>query len=511
MDFEPTAEQQKAIDLFRKGGHLAIQAGAGTGKSATLKLIAHRYRDKRVAYTAFNKAIVKSMERSMAEAGYRHVRVRTMHGFAFDAVGKLYGHRKSFRMAPKDLAKALGINDPIWVPQVGGGRRGLAPGWQGSFVVGALKRFCQTDDPEPGTQHFRYIDGIDMPTADGKRTYATNDMVRRALLPVLRRAWEDAVSLTGVLPYSPAYFLKMFQLGMHPADLTKRGVYSMGAEILMVDEAQDMAPVMLGIIKNQMRTGTRVVLVGDSAQAINGFTGAVDAFKHIEVDHTTYLTFSFRFPEDHANFANGILAQLGTPMRLKGKVSDDWGYIGRCQRPDVLLTRTNAKAVSEALTMMKAGRKVNLVGNTSKAVVAFAKAAIELRDAGWTGYPDLQCFSTWGEVQAYVENDELGGEIKLLVDLVDEFGPEEIITGLAEITTDGADITVCTAHQSKGLEWNTVKLAADFPAPGKLTEDELMLLYVAVTRARNALDVTACPSFNEVPDTVPAWLAGVAA
>ncbi len=516
MDFQPTAEQQTALDLFAGGGHLAIQAGAGTGKSATLKLIAHDYRDRRVAYTAFNKAIVKSMSRSMADAGYRHVRCSTVHSFAMGAVGNLYRDRfKAGRMKPRAMAAAMGLDRPLWVPQMGGGSRALAAGWQASFVMGALQRFCQTADAEPGVQHFRYVDGIDAPDPKtGERTYAANNRLRRDLLPALRKAWVDATNPKGVLPYKHDFYLKMFQLGMHPKDLSKRGFYHLGAEILMIDEAQDMSPVMLGIIKGQIRAGVRVVLVGDSAQAINGFMGAIDAFKNIEVDNTCYLTQSFRFGSDIADFANTILAQFDTPLRLKGKPGgpDDTGWIGRCERPDVILTRTNAVAVSEALTLVTGGRRVYLAGKTAEAATAFAQAAADLKVDGWTAHPDLGCFTTWGQVQEYAEHDELGGEIKLLVDLVDRFGTEAIIAGLARmVDAEDADITVCTAHSSKGLQWGDVKLASDFPPPGKLNEDELMLLYVAVTRAQDVLDVTACPSFATAPDTVPAWLVGAAA
>ncbi|WP_329344851.1 hypothetical protein OG866_44610 (plasmid) [Streptomyces sp. NBC_00663] len=36
----PTAEQSGAIDAFRRGDHLVLQAGAGTGKTTTLSMIA---------------------------------------------------------------------------------------------------------------------------------------------------------------------------------------------------------------------------------------------------------------------------------------------------------------------------------------------------------------------------------------------------------------------------------------------------------------------------------------
>ncbi|HAM4872599.1 TPA: ATP-binding domain-containing protein, partial [Escherichia coli] len=56
-----------------------------------------------------------------------------------------------------------------------------------------------------------------------------------------------------------------------------------------------------------------------------------------------------------------------------------------------------------------------------------------------------------------------------------------------------ADITVSTAHRSKGLEWPVVILDEDFAditdplMPEDERRDETNLLYVAVTRARKTL------------------------
>jgi hypothetical protein len=54
-------------------------------------------------------------------------------------------------------------------------------------------------------------------------------------------------------------------------------------------------------------------------------------------------------------------------------------------------------------------------------------------------------------------------------------------------------VTVVTAHRSKGLEWNAVRINDDFiditdPLLNRREkEDELNLLYVSVTRARKVL------------------------
>jgi superfamily I DNA/RNA helicase len=54
---------------------------------------------------------------------------------------------------------------------------------------------------------------------------------------------------------------------------------------------------------------------------------------------------------------------------------------------------------------------------------------------------------------------------------------------------------ISTVHRSKGLEWKRVKVTNDFRFKfenGRLTldDDELRLLYVAVTRARHVLDIS---------------------
>ncbi|XP_070582308.1 F-box DNA helicase 1-like [Ptychodera flava] len=57
-----------------------------------------------------------------------------------------------------------------------------------------------------------------------------------------------------------------------------------------------------------------------------------------------------------------------------------------------------------------------------------------------------------------------------------------------------ANVVLTTAHKAKGLEFDTVKLTDDFlnsressPNTGDLLEDELNLLYVAMTRAKKRL------------------------
>ena len=71
------------------------------------------------------------------------------------------------------------------------------------------------------------------------------------------------------------------------------------------------------------------------------------------------------------------------------------------------------------------------------------------------------------------------------------------------------DVMVSTAHKSKGLEWDRVRIGYDFPAPrdnedgGGVqlpSDDEFKLAYVAVTRAKKELDVGGLDYVYEMTD-----------
>jgi superfamily I DNA/RNA helicase len=243
--------------------------------------------------------------------------------------------------------------------------------------------------------------------------------------------------------------------------------------------------MMVAIVAAQ--THAQLVWVGDSQQQIYTFTGAVNALANVPSDSKAFLTQSFRFGHAVATEANRILEMLQAELRVVGTESIR-SIVGPVSEPDAILTRTNAAAVREVLTRQKLGQKVSLVGGGDE-VVRFAKAARDLMNDGHTDHPELACFESWGEVQTYVVEDEQGGDLRLMVKLVDDFTVETILAALERMIPESqADVIVSTAHKSKGREWESVQLAGDFP-PGTTSRDELRLLYVAVTRAKRNLDI----------------------
>ena len=465
--FEPTAEQTVARDLFTTGGPLVIEAGAGTGKTTALEIIGTST-TRHGQYLAFNRALVDDAKGRFPE----NVAVSTIHSLAFRSVGNLYAARlnTSRRMRNEDAASFLRL-DALEVPELDGrGTRRLPAAFLAGHALGAVRRFCQSADAEPSTEHVAYIDGLDMPTEDGRRTYGNNRAVAQHLLPAVRRAWEDLSQTRGTLRYEHAHYLKTYE----------RSGPVVPADFILLDEAQDVSPVMESIVLQQR--DVQIVAVGDRAQSLYGFTGAVDSMSTMlrwPGVQVAYLDQSFRFGQPIADVANRLLDLLDTPLRLRGlesiasTVTDDEPL----DFPHAVLCRTNATAVRRVLTEQQRGRRAALVGD-GREVLDFAKGAEELQQRGHTSHRELACFSTWGAVQAFVSNDPNGDELRLMVRLVDEFGTNVIRHALGRLPREAdAEIVVSTAHKAKGRAWPTVALADDFPAD--LSEPaEIRLLYV---------------------------------
>jgi hypothetical protein len=75
----PTGEQQAILDGFATGADLVIQAGAGSGKTSTLKMIGERAGRRRGVYVAYNKAIANDAKRSFPS----NITCATAHSFAY--------------------------------------------------------------------------------------------------------------------------------------------------------------------------------------------------------------------------------------------------------------------------------------------------------------------------------------------------------------------------------------------------------------------------------------------
>ncbi len=482
----PTDEQIHATDAFRAGRHLVLQAGAGTGKTATLVMLAAAT-GRRGRYLAFNKTIA-----SDAAARFpRTVHCKTAHATAYAALGHRYTHRlNSPRQPAWKTGRALGITRPVRIGEHEITARSLS-----NTVLRTVTRFCYSADRTLARHH--------VPTLRRLGTPAEHAQLTEAVLPFARCAWADLHNpAQGAVRFEHDHYLKMWALTQPRID----------ADFLLLDEAQDTNPVLEQVFSAQ-RDHTQLVLVGDSAQAIYGWRGARDVMTGFDATHLT-LTRSFRFGPLIADQANRWLELAEAPIRLTGSDTVPT-TVGGLDRPDAVLCRTNIGAMTEVMRLLAHGRRVALTRG-AQALTALALAARDLKDGRPTTHPELVLFTSWGELQEYAEHDPAGRDLQPFVNLVDTHGPDAILTAINQLTDEeDADVTVSTAHTAKGREWPTVRIADDFPPPkdtdqhdaqGRpipepVNDTDARLAYVAVTRARHHLDLGGLSWINTHPTT----------
>jgi hypothetical protein len=462
----PTPEQAAIIKAFSDGHSLVIEAGAGSGKTSTLKMLAAEARTRGL-YVAYNRAIADDAKRDFP----RGVQCSTAHSLAYGAVGKNYRHRLNGPRVPaRETARILRINEPVKI-----GDLYLAPNQLARLASETVVRFCRSADPEPGEWNVPKKPGLDDP--------AVLRELRATIAPLARRAWADLISPDGRLRFDHDTYLKIWSLS-EPR---------LPADYIMLDEAQDANPVILSVVTGQK--DAQLIAVGDRSQAIYGWRGSLDAMDAFPADVRLSLSQSFRFGSAIAAEANKWLAVLDARLRLTGydRISS---MLAHLESPDAILCRTNAEAMAQAMAAVKAGRDTAIVGGGSD-IRRLAEAAVTLKAGAGTDHPELYAFRTWSEVQDYAENDPGGTDLKVLVQLIDSHGPDVIMDVIDRLTEERrAEVVISTAHKAKGREWDSVKIATDFREPkktedgqqGQIPREDSMLAYVAVTRARLTLD-----------------------
>ena len=468
---QPSPEQDAVVAARRAdpAGSLRVVAFAGSGKTTALRLLAEA--DPTPAlYLAYNKGTQLAARRLFPA----HVACRTVHSLAYRATRMSeQQHRLERRPTGRELAELLAV------PALDG----LRPSFWGQCVLATVRGFAHSTAREIDARHLP-------PLPRGSEDRAG------LVVTLARELWARMRDPADTVPLEHDAYLKMWHLegARLPA----------GAAVLYVDEAQDANPVTLAVLGAQRRP---TVWVGDPWQSIYRFRGSVNAMRAIAAPQRP-LSRSWRFGEDLARVARAVLAHTSEPpaLALRGDPTITT-LIGPVRPPCAVLCRTNAGLFEAAVR-----------GRDRVYVLGGLEPLARLVLGGWRlrsgepapDVPSLARFLSWDELLEEAE-EARDPELRFLVQIIVHYG--RALPGLvadlrrrAAPHPAAAERVLSTAHKAKGLEWERVRLADDFPCLGELDalgqdgmpwltpeerDQELHLLYVAATRARRGLEPNA--------------------
>jgi hypothetical protein len=267
------------------------------------------------------------------------------------------------------------------------------------------------------------------------------------------------------------------------------------ADFILFDEAQDSDGVMLSVLGRQHHA--QIIYVGDPYQQIYEWRGAVNAMEQIDAPECA-LTESFRFGTTFAALASRLLALLGerTPIRGQETIGSMMVEDPALEPPvDAILCRKNVTAIWQFAAGLEAGHRPTIRMSPTE-ILAWADGADRLL-AGQRAFRPaaFSLFETWSDAQAFGRS-AFGQDLLPLVRIVDELGTGYLRALAQRSAVEGAaDYVISTVHRATGLEWKRVRVANDFRLRGAdgnpmPDDDELRLLYVALTRAQHVLDIS---------------------
>lgn len=477
-----THEQQAII---RSRSDIKINAVAGSGKTTTLIEYARsRPRNSRILYLAFNRTVRAEATKKFSDLNLHNVQIETAHSLAYKSVVFHHGYKvRNQGYSTFDIARILGLRSR--------GEKHI------EYIVANhinkfISYFCNSDQQR--VKDLNYLDIVSDPQARTfvKRFYKTIEKQTRRFLAKMDR---NEIEITH------DFYLKKFQLSapVLPYDY------------ILFDEAQDASGAMLDIILRQKAVK---VIVGDSHQQIYGWRFAVNSLDKVPFE-AHHLTHSFRFGSGTARLATEILEwkkliNLPAEVTIRGK--------GRFKqkKSEAVIGRTNLGLLMKAIEFLTGNQKFNKIhfeGNINSYTYAGDGASLydvlnlyNLRKE-YIRSDIIKAMSSFSELEEYVEKTE-DKDLDLLIKIIREYGSQipDLIQTLKERHTEDkneADLIFSTVHRCKGMEYDIVHLVDDFIDDKKILQqkkeimkgeisaaainEEINLLYVAITRSRNLL------------------------
>lgn len=490
---------QEQYDIIKSTGNIKINAVAGSGKTTTIIEYAKaRPKESKILYLAFNKSVKLEAIKKFADKGLDNVKVETAHSLAY----KHIVFKNNYKVRPQgykthEIAELLGLE--------GNGEK-HAEYIVGNHINKFISYFCNSVHTR--VQDLNYLEIVSDPKA--KAFVATYyDYIEKQTRLLLSKMDKGEIEITH------DFYLKKFQLSSP----------KLNYDYILFDEGQDASAAMLDVFFKQKATK---VIVGDTHQQIYGWRFAVNSLE--KADFKIFnLSTSFRFSQDIANLAMDVLKwkkiiENETPSVITGKGTSV------NIKAKAVIARTNLGLLLKAIeyvTEKKKVRNIYFEGNINSYTYADDGTSLydvlNLSNFRYGNIKDklIRQMKNMHELEEYIDKTE-DVQLRMMVEIVKEYGNKipDIIKAIKEkhIVNDdkeNAEMIFSTVHRCKGMEYDAVQITNDFISKEKLAQlvsevrkndlvfgklnEEINLLYVAITRTKNSLHIPETYMTAEFP------------
>ena len=471
-----TDEQNEIINC-KFDNILLINAFAWTWKTTTLVEFCKERKDKKILYLAYNKWLRE--EAVIKFKGLSNVKVSTVHSLAYRDIWYKYKLRLG-NLRPYDIV-------PFFEWKVNNSIK-----YYYSFYSLIILRYFLNSEYTL-VEFTKKLQTIIKDILAWYKSYNADILIEQ--FPII---WTSILKSDSFI-IEHDFYLKLYQLSS--PDLNNY-------DFILIDESQDINWVMLDLILKQ---NTKKVFIWDSYQQIYSWRWTKNTFKILWKEKNKdelFLTNSFRCYKYNSNLANQYLKVLWATKDFK------WLNRKRTNFDNItILWRKNGSLMNYIIqnkwnifyVWWFDSYKFNLLLDLDYLLKKDFKA---IKD------PFLKLFTDINELLYYAEQaEEL--DIKSMIELAYDINSwkidikklrwvetiEELVVLLKNEETNDyiyCDYCISTTHKAKWLEWDNVKLLSDFKQLkhledeeyNKLNLEEINILYVAITRAKQKLIIS---------------------
>lgn len=428
---------------------ILVQAFAGSGKTTTLSEYVKQWKDSRILYLAYNKSLAMSTKDKLASSD--NVDVNTIHSFALKYINEFH----QFTIGELNVHNVMKVDENLNAKE-------------SKKIITDFNRYCSSD------------------AKDTSDLYVT-------------QLW-DAMFITKCIPVSHDAYLKKFHL------MEK---YDFDYDVVMVDEVQDSTDCVLDIVCNM--NNTTKIFVGDTFQKIYGYKYVNEPYDYI-LDFAKKstnelvcfkLSTTFRFGYDLMSITNSFLKHKfkidgfkDTACRGNTRVYDQSDILSvetgmfiadNIQKNTTIICRTNAYLYN----LMFYFSQNNIIFNLHNKNIDFdyeIQFITDLIQANSSKCENevMKTCKTIDNLLYYVTN--MGWTqwmLRINLYLVHGNGLLGLWLKAKQNYTSSDGLTLITAHQSKGLEFEHVVMGNDFQLDHLNATS--YLLYVVMTRATKSI------------------------